>query len=175
LILRVNEDNRAAILPYYALTSGQRVSSVNFSIPGPLTATNAYFGDTSALLDYALTIAPDDPLNPYKHKYHPDHDDLDAKFNPIDLDTVDPWLWESYQVQRRIKLELTELPPFDGATQADAIQYDWGGQVYGGRYQEVIDGIHLNAITVKGYFIIRQALPWEKLIRQPYDGAAGGG
>ena len=54
-------------------------------------------------------------------------------------------------------------------------KFDWGGQVYGGLYQEVIKGIHVNDITVKGYFVIRQALPWEKLMQQPYDGAAGGG
>ena len=175
LILRVNENNRAAILPYYALPSGQRVSSANFSISGPVTATNAFFGDSSALLDYLITIAPNDPLNPYKHKYHPDHDNLDAKFNAMDLDTVDPWLWESYEVTRRIKLELTELPPYPGATPADAVRLDWGGTVWGGLYREVIKGLHKNDITVKGYFVIRQVAPWEQLKRQPYDGAGGGG
>ncbi|GEM_PF-2540966 len=175
LILRVNEDNRAAILPYYALASGQRVSSANFSLSGPLTATNAFFGDTSALLDYLITIAPTDPLNPYKHKYHPDHDNLDVKFNAIDLDTVDPWLWESYEVKRRIKLELTGLPPYAGATPADAIRLDWGGTVWGGLYREVIKGLHKNDITVKGYFVIRQVMPWEELDVQPYDRAGGGG
>ena len=88
---------------------------------------------------------------------------------------MDPWLWESYEVKRRIKLEFTELPPFDGATEEDAIKYDWGSQVYGGLYQEVIQGIHLNDITVKGHFIIHQVAPWEKLKKQPYDGTAGGG
>ncbi len=175
LILRVNEDNRAAILPYYALAGGQRVSSANFSIPRPVTATNAFFGNSAALLDYLITIAPEDPLNPYKHKYQPDHDNLDAKFNEMNLDTVAPWLWESYEVKRRIKLELTELPPYAGATPADAIRLDWGGTVWGGLYREVIKGIHKNDITVKGYFVIRQALPREKLDQQPYDGAAGGG
>jgi hypothetical protein len=169
LILRVNEENRAAILPYYAMTSTQRVSSANFSITEPLTATNTTFGDTSKLLDYLITIAPEDPLNPYKHKYHPDHDNLDAKFNPMNLDTVDPWLWESYEVMRRIKLELTELPPYPGATPEDAIELDWGGQTYGGLYTEVIKGIHINDITVKGFFVIRQALTGEELIAQDYD------
>jgi hypothetical protein len=175
LILRVNQDNRAAILPYYALASGQQVSSANFSITKPLTDTSNSFGDTSALLNYRITLAPEDPLNPYKHKYQPDHDNLDAKFNEMNLDTVDPSQWESYEVRRDIKLELTELPPYPGATEEDAIGYDWGGKVYGGLYQEVIKGIHLNDITVKGYFIIRQALPWEELDVQPYDAAAGGG
>ena len=169
LILRVDSENHAAILPYYVLESGQQVSSANFSITKPLRDATNTFGDTSALLDYRITIAPADPLNPYKHKYHPDHDNLDAKFNPMNLDTVDPWLWESYEVKRRIKLELTELPPYPGATAADAIEHDWGGEVYGGLYTEVIDGIHINDITVKGAFVIRQVLTSEELIAQDYD------
>jgi hypothetical protein len=174
LILRVNENKYAAILPYYNLRSGQRISSANFSITGPLTATNPYFGDTSRLLDYRITIAPEDPLNPYKHKYAPDHDNLDAKFNPMNMDTVDPWLWESYQVKRHINLELTENPPSEGATPDDAIKLDWGGEVYGGLYTEVIKGIHVNDITVKGIFVIRQVLTGDELTQQAYDGTAGG-
>jgi hypothetical protein len=174
LLLRVNPDNRAEILPYYVLSSGQRVSSANFSISGPLMANNGDFGATPPLIDYWITIEPEDALNPYKHKYQPDHDNLDAKFNPMDMDTVDPWLWESYRVIRHISLELTELPPYDGATPEDAIKLDWGGEMYGGLYTEVIKGIHVNDITVKGYFVIRQVLTGEKLEQQAYDGPAGG-
>jgi len=35
---------------------------------------------------------------------------------------VDPYLWESSEVRRRIKLELTELPPVAGATALDAAE-----------------------------------------------------
>ena len=76
---------------------------------------------------------------------------------------------ESYEVIRRIKLELTELPPYDGATPEDALKLDWGGQTYGGLYTEVIKGIHVNDITVKGFFVIRQALTGEELIAGVYD------
>ena len=51
---------------------------------------------------------------PIEGRNHPDHDNLDAKFNPMNLDTVDPWLWESYEVTRRIKLELTEAAGLTG-------------------------------------------------------------
>ena len=44
-----------------------------------------------------------------------------------------------------------------------------------GRFAQSVDYIHKNDITVKGYFVIRQALPWEKLISQPYDTGTGGG
>ena len=45
--------------------------------------------------------------------------------------------------------------------------------MYGGLYTGSDQRDSLNDITVKGYFVIRQALPWENLVRQPYDGAAG--
>ena len=56
-----------------------------------------------------------------------------------------------------------------GATAEDAVKFDWGGQTYGGLYTEVINGIHVNDITVKGFFVIRQALTGEELIAQDYD------
>ena len=31
-------------------------------------------------LDGAITLTPDFATNPFKHKYHPDHDNLDATF-----------------------------------------------------------------------------------------------
>ena len=58
LILRVDKNKHAAILPYYALDTDQRVSAANFSITDPLTDTDTIFGDTSALLDYLITIQP---------------------------------------------------------------------------------------------------------------------
>jgi len=121
VLLRV-ENGSTALLPDYVTADGKRVSTAAFSIRKPITATGADFGSTSGLLDFSILIDPDDPLNPYKHKYHPDHDNLDVKFNPIDFNAVDPYLWESSEVRRRIKLELTELPPVAGATALDAAE-----------------------------------------------------
>ncbi|NOZ50331.1 MAG: hypothetical protein GXP37_09845 [Chloroflexi bacterium] len=175
VLLRVNENGGVELLPDYLSAEGKRVSSVNFSMIEPVVATGADFGDTSGLLDFSILIGPDDPLNPYKHKYNPDHDNLDVKFNPIDFNTVAPYLWESYEVRRRMQLELTELPPVAGATATIAANLDWGGGVWGGLYKEVISGIHKNDITVKGYFVIHHLLAWEDLTPQGYDQTGGGG
>jgi hypothetical protein len=179
VILRVDQSGGVALLPDYVVNDvageTRRVSSAAFSMVSPLAATGGDFGDLSEVLDFSILIGPDDPLNPFKHKYHPDHDNLDVKFNPIDFDAVDPYLWEAYEVQRRIQLALTELPPMDGATPAIAAELDWGGVVWGGLYKEVIQGIHQNDITVKGYFVIRHALSWEDLTPQAYDQTGGGG
>lgn len=169
VILRVFPDGRTQILPSYVITDGLRVSSPNFSMRSPVQA-NGRFTDSNGLLDFGVTIAPQDPLNPFKHKYSPDHDNLDAKFNAFP-ESLSPYLWESFEVRRRILLSLTDDPPLvDPAdAQALAVEVDWGGQVWGGLYQEVIQGIHKNPITVKGYFVIQHTLTQDQLTAQLYD------
>ncbi|MBC8447964.1 MAG: hypothetical protein H8D78_09455 [Chloroflexi bacterium] len=171
LLLRVDENGTTELLPYYEVEDGPRVSSAALSIEGALVRSGTVdFGDTSGLLDFFITIDPQDPLNPFKHKYQPDHDNLDVKFNEIDFDAVDPYLWEAPEIRRRIQLELTELPPYSGEDVEElAAEVDWGGATWGGLYKEVIKGIHKNDITVKGYFVIRHALMAEELEDQPYD------
>ena len=53
--------------------------------------------------------------------------------------------------------------------QAMVVEADWGGMAWGGRYKEVISGIHRNDITVEGTFVIRQVLTGNQLRKQPYD------
>lgn len=167
VLLRVAEDGATSLLPEYVYTGTRRISSVAFSHPRPITASAA-FGAGQPLI-FPLTIAANDPLNPFLHKYHPDHDNLDAKFNPIDLDATPSYLWESPEVQRRIALELSDVLPFAGATADEAIALDWGGANWGGYYREVLHGLHRNDITVKGYFVIRQILTGDQLATQAYD------
>lgn len=169
VILRVHPNGRTEILPSYVITDGLRVSSPNFSMRAPVQA-NGRFTNSNGLLDFGITIAAQDPLNPYKHKYSPDHDNLDAKFNAYP-ETLSPYLWESFEVRRRILLTLTDDPPLadTAAAQDLAVQVDWGGAVWGGLYQEVIQGVHKNPITVKGYFVIQQTLTQDQMIAQSYD------
>lgn len=170
VILRVGADGRVELLPYYRFDERQRISSAAFSLDDALAA-NGRVTDPGGLLNFAIAIGANDPLNPYKHKYHPDHDNLDARFNAIDLNTVPPHLWESYAVQRRIGLTLTDDPPgFSGAEAAAvALELDWGGTTWGGLYKEVVQGIHKNAITARGYFVIQHVLMLEDLQAQEYD------
>jgi hypothetical protein len=149
----------------------KRISSAAFSIPGPLAASGSF--TEADRLEFRITIEPEDPLNPFKHKYHPDHDNLDAKFNPIPMtgsDGIAPHLWEAPLVKRHIALALTDDPPGvpAGEVEALAAQVDWGGATWGGTYQEVIEGLHNHDITVKGYFVIRHVLAGELEV-QPYD------
>jgi hypothetical protein len=170
ILLRVDADGRAELLPYYQAGADLRITSAAFSLSDAVNA-NGRVTDPGRLLNFSLAIAANDPLNPYRHKYHPDHDNLDARFNAIDLNLVPPHLWESYDVQRRIGLTFTDEPPgVTGAAAVDlAVELDWGGMTWGGLYKEVVQGIHKNAITARGYFVLQHVLLAEDLEPQDYD------
>ncbi len=179
LLLRVTH-GVAELLPHYAFTdtvSGlafPRLSSPALSIGGPINGSLPFAAGNE--MKFLMDIAPNDPLNPFKHKYNPDHDNLDAKFQPFDPSQLSPYLWESFDVKRTIALTLTADPSFTGLTtdevQKLAAELDWGGLNWGGLYTEVLEGLHQNDITVKGYFVIRHTLSCDALLRQDYDAAA---
>ena len=176
LLLRVDEDGVAELLPHYALTETvdgpafPRLSSPALSIGCAATGSTPFAAGNE--MKFSIDIPAQDPLNPFKHKYHPDHDNLDAKFEPFETD-LSPYLWESFTVKRTIALELTNEPAFGEMTPAEAAalaaQLDWGGENWGGNYTEIIEGLHQNDITVKGYFVIRHAVAGENLIAQDFD------
>lgn len=169
ILLRLEEEapGRVSLLPSYTGADGARTTSAAFSIPEPILSSGT-FTDS---LNFAIAIDYQDPLNPFKHKYHPDHDNLDAKFIPIDPDAVPPYMWEAYDIRRDIELEFTDLPPIDTVTDTTTLaqQVGWGSEMWGGYYREVIKGLHKNDITVSGIFIIRHVLPLDEMAPQPYD------
>src|SRR5216117_93234 len=61
----------------------------------------------------------DHPTNPYRHKFHPDHDNLNARF--------DGPATEAYSTTRQIELEFTTAPPAGPAAP------DYGYSVMGGQ------------------------------------------
>lgn len=88
----------------------------------------------------------DDPLNPFKHKYHPDHDNLDYYF-----ETVYPEGKESYTIERDITLIFSTEDP------SGLRLPGWGDNQVGGIYEERIRGIHKKELRVQGIFRLHQA------------------
>jgi hypothetical protein len=120
---------------------GRRLSTIGFDFPS--AATNNYltlsgaFG-VGANVSGALTLDSDAATNPFKHKYHPDHDNLDASFTKFRA--------EACEVTRAFALEFT-------ATDTDGnAAPDYGYGVLAGNYQETISGLHKNPIVVGGTF-----------------------
>ena len=90
------------------------------------------------LLDY------NSDSNPFVHRYHPDHDNLDARFA-----SVLPAGRESLTVKRQVVF--TFLGSLPGVTDPA-----WGVTMLGGTYVETVTGLRSIPIIVKGIFILNR-------------------
>ena len=125
---------------------GRRISSAAFSFPEPPAMAGTIEAGT---LTCSFAIEPDDPLNPFKHKYHPDHDNLDPQGG---------YLPEAYHVVRNISMTFTEVDPATPLMQAG-----WGDTVIGGIYRETITGLHQTPIFAEGIFRLHHISPVDVL------------
>lgn len=108
--------------------------------PVPMTGT---VGTTppNNTLTATITVDYNDPLNPFVHRFHPDHDNLDERFeNPIAEGN------ESYTFQRALQLIFEEQDPEQLGLP------EWGDTLIGGTYREEITGVHKRTIRVEGTF-----------------------
>ena len=113
---------------------GQRLSSSAFDFEGQFLEMNGSFGNT---LTGSIEITGDFPTNPFKHRYHPDHDNLDENGRPKQ---------EAYSISRQISLVFTDNDP----TGENSIY--WGDTEVGGIYKETISGLHRHDIVAQGFF-----------------------
>src|SRR5262249_15954638 len=134
-----------------ALRDGQRVarrfSSTGFAFRSPLGMSGTGdFGAGGSVFSCTTVLDFDDPLNPFKHPYHPDHDNLDDRYAQKLPEGV-----ESFTVTRQIQLQFTAADP-DGLTIAG-----WGDNQLGGVYRETLTGLHTSALYLQGTFRLQQA------------------
>jgi hypothetical protein len=120
---------------------GRRLSTIGYDFPSgsadnALTLSGAFAIGQN--LTGTLTLPFDHPTNPFQHKYHPDHDNLNARFDGPAV--------EAFSTTRQIRLDFTASPP-DGPAVPD-----FGYNEMGGSYRETITGIHKNAIHIRGTF-----------------------
>jgi len=98
-------------------------------------------------LDGQIRLAPDYPLNPFRHKYHPDHDNLTSEFATI----TNPVRAESYEIIRNLHFT------FSSATSASVTEADPGYSTMEGTYLETLTGLHKQPLQVKGKFNLWRA------------------
>ena len=99
------------------------------------------------------------PTNPFRHQFHPDHDNLDAQYAPIPTPTPGgtprPDPSEVFEIRRDLTLDFDpNNPPFVSSGNRPP---DWGTSVLGGTYKESISGLHRSTLNVQGQFLIRRA------------------
>lgn len=132
----------AAIASYTAALNpdeeqtGLRMSSPAFSFDGPLAGeagkdTFPVSGATGPL-EFVVNLPFDDPLNPFVHLYHPDHDNLTVDEEPIGEGTANS---ESWSVERTVELTFANEDP-EGRNPAG-----WGTAEAGGTYKETVKGL----------------------------------
>lgn len=124
--------------------TGNRVSSAAFGFSQPILLTrSANFGETNGAFSGLVPLGFDDAVNPFKHRYHPDHNNLNDRY-----DAVQP---EAPEVSRQISFQFTAADP-DNTTLAG-----WGDNQLGGTYSETITGLHKFPIVTRGTFRIVRA------------------
>ena len=109
------------------------------------STTPATFSSGSSVL-WNITHDYRDPVNPFVHTYHPDHDNLDARFSATPLAAGQ----ESYTIVRACTFSFTSSPP-DRSTVTG-----WGTTVLGGNYSETLTGLNKVPLTVSGTFAMRR-------------------
>lgn len=136
---------------------GRRVSTIGYDFPS--SPTNNFLNLTGHFaigqsLQGTLSLPHDHPTNPFLHRYHPDHDNMNARF---DAPAV-----ESYNTTRQIELLFASSPP--GGSPAVP---DFGYNEMGGGYRESITGIHKHAILLSGTFRLSRVSPIAQLNPSP--------
>lgn len=110
----------------------QRISTPAFSFDGDLPLSGSF----DSMLNGIDLMPPDHPLNPFKHKFHPDSDCDQAG--------------ECYEVTRAMVLAFEPVPP------SGLSELDWGDSVLGGVFTEHVTGLHRETITAQGRFRIER-------------------
>lgn len=126
---------------------GRRISSATFDFLS--TPTNNFLNLEGTVgigqtLRGGYTLFPDQPTHPYKHKFHPDHDNLDPTFRNRVV--------EAYEISRAFEFEFLPTDPGTGA----AATPDYGHAAIAGVYRETVSGLHQFPIAAEGHFHLRK-------------------
>jgi hypothetical protein len=110
----------------------RRFSSAAFVFDSDLPLSGSFAG----MLEGQTTLATNHRLNPFHHRYHPDHDcNADG---------------ECFEIGRTFEFAFDSGPP-PGPSPAG-----WGDALLGGSYAETITGLHKDPIRVSGRFDLRR-------------------
>ena len=134
---------------------GRRLSAVGFDFPGSTLTCSGGISATGSV-DCVINLASDHATNPYLHRFHPDHDNLDERYeNPAA---------EAYTVTRTITLEFdARFPPDTDLDERTVTPAGWGHTILGGYYKETLVGLHKEDIIVRGPFVLRRVVSTETL------------
>ncbi|HPO12382.1 MAG TPA: hypothetical protein PLI09_02980 [Candidatus Hydrogenedentes bacterium] len=122
---------------------GRRITAPVFGFRDPVSLT----GDIGTAFEATLTMPYDDALNPFLHRYHPDHDNKDERYSSTLAEGK-----ESFTFERAIRLEFSAEDP------DDIDPPEWGDKLLGGIYRETITGVHKRDLHVQGTFLLTRVV-----------------
>jgi hypothetical protein len=125
-------------------TAGIRYSTVAYDFVGnelEMTGELALNGQ----LTVNMLIDSNMPTNPFYHKYHPDHDNLDAQFLNFKQ--------EAFQITREMSFDFSLNNPYYPRVDDPP---GWGDEEMGGTFRESISGLHKNTIFLQGDFKLQR-------------------
>ena len=123
------------------LANAVRLTAVHFPLDLNLPLSGSFGAGGS--LSGTVTLAHNDKENPFIHAFHPDHDNLDPRF-----ENALPAGAESHRVTRLLSLAFDVANPGGNP--------NWGSQFLTGTFTEEITGIHKNSLSVEGKFFLRR-------------------
>jgi len=136
---------------------GRRISTPVFSFQAPVELVKD--GSNANVYTGSISTPYNDPLNPFLHRYHPDHNNLNEYYEPFTnaggTDVSDGV--ESYSFTRTVRLTFTEDDP------ENLGEIAWGYNLIGGTYEEKISGVHKKDIYIKGTFRLNRILSVTRL------------
>jgi hypothetical protein len=133
---------------------GRRISSPAFpnltlgqgSLAGTAATGGGFTPSPGNNLTINITLAQDDPTNPFRHMFHPDHREPE----------------QSNQILRNITLTFADDDE-DGRPITGVPGLDWGSSQVGGIFEEVVEGLHKELISAKGIFALHKVNDVETL------------
>lgn len=116
----------------------------------------------SGRYETAITYPPDSASNPFFHRFHPDHDNRDAFYEPL------PEPVEVPMIQRTIGLTICDAastnPECDLQTDPAA-----GSSLIAGKFHDRVDGLHKNSAIARGDLRLRRLTTDSQLNPAPLD------
>jgi hypothetical protein len=121
--------------------SASRIVAAHMPLDRVLATTGSFA--TGSSLSCTIATPFNDPVSPFVHQYHPDHDNKSGSTALVSGQ-------ESYDISRAVTFTLAATPP-EGVS-----PIGYGGSVIAGTYAEVISGLHKETLEVSGTFTLRR-------------------
>jgi len=122
---------------------GRRISAIGFDFEEQSLLMTGSFGAGHQLTVTNL-VPPTFRTNPFRHKFHPDHDNLTPDYQNFQQEALD--------IQRYIALDFSLRYPPELELPTTTPPPEWGHDRIGGMYVEELRGLHKEPINVQGTF-----------------------